>query len=89
MTYLLDTNAWVNYLNNPSGPVGTELAALQPADLYLCSVVLGELLTGGPAMSGKNPAADAAGSPNSDRRSGQTARMGTTRWTFILSTTGT
>jgi tRNA(fMet)-specific endonuclease VapC len=46
MKYLLDTNAWIDYLNSPSGLVGQKLSAQQPSKVCLCSVVVGELLTG-------------------------------------------
>ena len=43
MKYLLDTNAWIEVLNNPRGPVAAKLGACAPSDSALCSVVLGEL----------------------------------------------
>ena len=46
MKYLPDTNAWIGYLNKPSGPLGLKLVAQPSADIALCSVVIGELLTG-------------------------------------------
>jgi tRNA(fMet)-specific endonuclease VapC len=46
MRYLLDTNAWIEVLNNPKGSVATELSSHAPSEVGLCSVVLGELLVG-------------------------------------------
>lgn len=46
MKYLLDTNAWINILNKPTGSVATNLAKLAPTDIALCSVALAELLVG-------------------------------------------
>lgn len=46
MKYLLDTNSWIEVLNKPNGAVATKLHAQLPADIALCSVVLGELLVG-------------------------------------------
>jgi tRNA(fMet)-specific endonuclease VapC len=46
MKYLLDTNICIQYLNKPAGPVGRKLAAQQPREVCLCSVVVGELFTG-------------------------------------------
>jgi tRNA(fMet)-specific endonuclease VapC len=46
MKYLLDTNAWIDVMNRPRGLVAARLATEQPTDVFLCSVVVGELLTG-------------------------------------------
>jgi tRNA(fMet)-specific endonuclease VapC len=46
MTFLLDTNAWIEILNKPKGKVAIELAQHLPNEIALCSVVLGELLVG-------------------------------------------
>lgn len=46
MSYLLDTNAWISVLNRPQGPVAARLKVHTPSEVFLCSVVLGELLTG-------------------------------------------
>jgi predicted nucleic acid-binding protein len=46
MRYLLDTNAWIDVLNHPKGKTANKLGAQIPTDVALCSVVLGELLTG-------------------------------------------
>jgi len=44
--YLLDTNAWIRYVNKPRSAIARKLATLQPDDVRLCSVVLGELYYG-------------------------------------------
>src|SRR5262245_58411376 len=44
--YLLDTNAWIRYVNKPRSAIARRLATLQPDDVRLCSVVLGELYYG-------------------------------------------
>jgi tRNA(fMet)-specific endonuclease VapC len=46
MKYLLDTNAWIEVLNNPKGALATKVAGHAPSQIALCSVVLGELLVG-------------------------------------------
>lgn len=46
MRYLLDTNAWIQYLKIPSSPIAAKLAALSPADIVTCSIVRSELLHG-------------------------------------------
>lgn len=46
MKYLLDTNAWIRYVNKPRSAIARKLATLQPDDVRLCSVVLGELYYG-------------------------------------------
>lgn len=46
MTYLLDTNVCIRLLNNTSPLVTTRLAAKQPYDIYLCTVVQMELVYG-------------------------------------------
>jgi tRNA(fMet)-specific endonuclease VapC len=58
MRYLLDTNAWIELLNNPKGNLATKLASLAPSDVALCSVVLGELAVG--AYKSTQPAANLA-----------------------------
>jgi tRNA(fMet)-specific endonuclease VapC len=58
MKYLLDTNAWIEVLNNPKGPVALRLAGQAPRDIALCSVVLGELAVG--AYKSSQPAANLA-----------------------------
>ncbi len=39
MTYLLDTNTCIRYLNGTSDSVRQHMAQAQPQDLLLCSVV--------------------------------------------------
>lgn len=47
MSYLLDTNAWVDHLRRgPNSLVTAKLIALSPGSAYLCSVALAELLYG-------------------------------------------
>jgi tRNA(fMet)-specific endonuclease VapC len=46
MTYLLDTNAWISYLNSPTSPVRDRLAKYSPRDIAVCSVVKAELFFG-------------------------------------------
>ena len=46
MPYLLDTNAWIQYLKNPSSPIRVKLASLRPTDVVTCSIVRSELLSG-------------------------------------------
>ncbi len=46
MTYLLDTNVCICYLNGRSESVKERFEALHPADIFLCSVVKSELLAG-------------------------------------------
>jgi tRNA(fMet)-specific endonuclease VapC len=46
MTYLLDTNAWIQYLKNVASPIRGRLQGLQPSDVATCSVVKAELLHG-------------------------------------------
>jgi len=58
MIYLLDTNAWIEVLNNPKGHLAAKLAAQVPRDVALCSVVLAELMVG--AYKSSQPAANLA-----------------------------
>ena len=53
MTYLLDTNACIRYLNRRSVGVRRRLQALKPQDVAVCSVVKAELFYG--AMRTNNP----------------------------------
>ena len=46
MTYLLDTNAWIAYLRQNNPKLVQRFLRENPADIALCSVVLGELLYG-------------------------------------------
>jgi tRNA(fMet)-specific endonuclease VapC len=52
MTYLLDTNTCIKYLNGKSENVRQRLEASQPQDIVLCSVVKAELFYG--AMKSAN-----------------------------------
>jgi predicted nucleic acid-binding protein len=59
VTYLLDTNSWVDHLRRgPNSKVTARLVAVPPGSVVLCSVVLGELLYGayrsGPARQSSN-----------------------------------
>src|SRR6266404_979556 len=58
MKYLLDTNAWIDVMNRPNGPVAKRLAIHLPIEIALCSVVLGELLVG--VYKSSRPAANMA-----------------------------
>ena len=53
MTYLLDTNTCIKYLNGKSASIRQRLEALLPQDIVLCSVVKAELFYG--AMKSANP----------------------------------
>ena len=46
MTFLLDTNTCIKYLNGTSEKVRSKLETRQPQDIVLCSVVKAELLYG-------------------------------------------
>ena len=47
MSYLLDTNAFVDHLRRgPTSKVTAKLLAMPPGSVCLCSVVLGELIFG-------------------------------------------
>jgi tRNA(fMet)-specific endonuclease VapC len=46
MQYLLDTNAWITYLKDPSSGVRNRLLSVSPQDVVTCSIVLSELLHG-------------------------------------------
>ncbi len=46
MTYLLDTNTCIHFLNGTSDPIRQHLEAAEPRDLLLCSVVKAELFLG-------------------------------------------
>ena len=59
MSHLLDTNSWVDHLRRgPTSKVTVKLAAAPPGTVYLCSVVVGELIYGalhsGPAHRAGN-----------------------------------
>jgi tRNA(fMet)-specific endonuclease VapC len=53
MTYLLDTNTCIRYLNGRSENTRQQLEATQPQDIVLCSVVKAELFYG--AMKSAKP----------------------------------
>ena len=53
MTYLLDTNTCIKYLNGRSENIRQHLEVKQPQDILLCSVVKAELLYG--TMKSVNP----------------------------------
>ena len=46
MSFLLDTNICIAFLNDSKSKVGSRLARLSPEDVKLCSVVKAELLYG-------------------------------------------
>ncbi len=46
MTFLLDTNACISYLNRADSPVRSHMQEYNPADIAICSVVEAELLFG-------------------------------------------
>ena len=46
MTYLLDTNACIGYLNGSAPSIRTNLEKHNPSEVMLCSVVKAELLYG-------------------------------------------
>lgn len=53
MTFLLDTNVCIVYLNQPQSTVATQLHCHQPQDIAVCSVVKAELFFG--AMKSQRP----------------------------------
>ena len=54
MTYLLDTNVCIAYLNGRSSNVVQRLRDVSPSEIAVCSVVKAELFFG--AMRSRNPA---------------------------------
>ena len=46
MSYLLDANAWIRFLNGQSESIRRRLETVQPEDIVLCSVVKAELRFG-------------------------------------------
>lgn len=46
MSYLLDTNACIQYLNGTSAALRSKLESCQPDDIFLCAVVRAELFYG-------------------------------------------
>jgi tRNA(fMet)-specific endonuclease VapC len=59
MSYLLDTNTSIVYLNGRSASVRQKLEALSPRDVFVCSVVKAELFYG--AMKSIDPKRTLAG----------------------------
>lgn len=53
MTYLLDTNVCIRYLNGRSERIRRNLESKKPQDIVICPVVKAELFYG--AMKSKNP----------------------------------
>ncbi|AFZ45099.1 PilT protein domain protein [Halothece sp. PCC 7418] len=46
MSYLLDTNACIQYLNSTNHRIAEKLASLSPDDIFLCDIVKFELYYG-------------------------------------------
>ena len=46
MTYLLDTNVCIKYLNGQSDKIVKKISSLSPDDIVICSVVRAELFAG-------------------------------------------
>lgn len=46
MIYLLDSNSWIEYLNNPQGKVARRIVATDFKQIRLCSIVMSELFFG-------------------------------------------
>lgn len=46
MTYMLDTNACIHYLNNSDSPIRRRMELLHASDVLVCSVVKAELYYG-------------------------------------------
>ncbi len=53
MRYLLDTNICIEYLRGRNAPLRARMEALAPTDIFICSIVLGELYAG--AHKSKDP----------------------------------
>lgn len=53
MTYLLDTNTCIRYLNGTSDSIRREIESRRPENILLCSVVKAELIYG--AIKSGNP----------------------------------
>ena len=58
MTYMLDTNACISYLNNSESPIRERLQALIPSSVVLCTTVEAELYYG--VMKSKSPSKNLA-----------------------------
>jgi tRNA(fMet)-specific endonuclease VapC len=52
--YLLDTNAWIEYLRGRSDPLRRRVSSHRPRDIRLCAVVIGELYHGAHKSSHKS-----------------------------------
>ena len=46
MAWLLDTNAWIQYLKNPGSRIRAALERHTPDEIVVCAVVKAELLHG-------------------------------------------
>jgi tRNA(fMet)-specific endonuclease VapC len=46
MIYLLDTNAWISYLNFPASPIRKHLSERSPQEIATCSIVKAEFVFG-------------------------------------------
>ena len=46
MGWLLDTNAWIDYLKNPASLVRGQLMERRPEEIFSCSIVRAELMHG-------------------------------------------
>ena len=61
MSHLLDTNSFIDHLRRgPASNVTARLLAAPPGSVYLCSVVLAELLYGAMRSSGAHQASNLA-----------------------------
>lgn len=58
MSYLLDTNSWIQFFNGRSESVRRRLESLKPQNIAICSVVKAELLYG--AQKSARPAENLA-----------------------------
>ncbi len=46
MSYLLDTNVWIDCLKNPSGSNAAKLQTVRRREVVTCSIIRGELMHG-------------------------------------------
>ena len=46
MGWLLDTNAWIDYLKNPASLARGHLMQRRPEEIFSCSIVRAELMHG-------------------------------------------
>jgi tRNA(fMet)-specific endonuclease VapC len=61
MSHLLDSNAWIDHLRHgPSSSVTAKLLVAPVGSIFLCTVVLGELIYGAIRSGPKNEAANRA-----------------------------